>query len=96
MPSLKSGSLPQDVIAEKGGRFTPLKPHAPPLSSGPAPLGAPYHVARALSHPPLLPLLAGGGVVVGVGYTGGGTVPAAPPGGAAGGGEGDGVGAAWA
>lgn len=38
-------------MAENGGRFTSLKPQAPPLSSGPAPLGAPYHVALASIHP---------------------------------------------
>jgi hypothetical protein len=62
---LKSGSLPQEVMAEKGGRLTFLKPQAPPLSSGPAPVGAPYQVALASSQPPvsaLVPLaLEGGG-----------------------------------
>jgi hypothetical protein len=30
--------------------FTFLNPQAPPLSSGPAPLGGLYHVALALPH----------------------------------------------
>ena len=57
MPSLKSGSLPHDVMALNGGRFTFLNPHAPPLSSGPAPSGAPYQVALASSQPSEEPLV---------------------------------------
>ncbi|KAG8051937.1 hypothetical protein GUJ93_ZPchr0001g30205 [Zizania palustris] len=50
LPSLKMGSLPQEVMPLKGGLSTSLNPQAPPLSSGPAPFGLPYQVALASNH----------------------------------------------
>jgi hypothetical protein len=84
-------------MAEKGGRLTFLKPQAPPLSSGPAPVGAPYQVALASSQPPvsaLVPLAPESGAG-GLAY-GGGVVTGAGGGVALGGEEGGGAQQPWA